>query len=50
MQSLAYNFVLNMWVMNRVDETFVQFQVEKNRLTQDEADMIMATPQNTQSN
>ena len=46
MQSLAYNFILNMWVMNRIDETFVIGQVRLNRLTQDEADMIMATPQN----
>lgn len=46
MQSLAYNFILNMWVMNRVDESFVNGQVRLNRLSQDEADMIMATPQN----
>lgn len=46
MQSLAYNFVLNMWIMNRIDKDFVDFQVKMNRLTQDEADMIMATPQN----
>lgn len=32
--------------MNRIDETFVNGQVRLNRLTQDEADMIMATPQN----
>lgn len=46
MQSLAYNFILNMWVMNRIDETFINGQVGLNRLTQEEADMIMATPQN----
>lgn len=46
MQSLAYNFVLNMWIMNRVDKDFVDFQVKMNRLTQDEADMILSTPQN----
>jgi len=46
MQSLAYNFILNMWVMNRIDETFLNGQVRLNRLTQDEADMIMATLQN----
>ncbi len=46
MQSLAYNFILNMWIMKRVDETFVQGQVTLNRLTQAEADMILATPQN----
>ena len=46
MQSLAYNFILNMWIMKRVDETFINGQVRLNRLTQDEAEMIMATPQN----
>lgn len=43
--SLAYNFILNMWVMKRIDATFVQTQVTQGRLTQDEADMILATPQ-----
>lgn len=32
--------------MKRVDETFINGQVRLNRLTQDEAEMIMATPQN----
>lgn len=44
--SLVYPFVLNMWIMGAVDETFVNGQVRLNRLTQEEADMIMATPQN----
>jgi len=44
--SLVYNFVLNMWIMKRVDATFVQAQVSMGRLTQEEADMILATPQN----
>ncbi|MDM5333442.1 hypothetical protein QUF56_09405 [Ureibacillus composti] len=43
--SLAYNFILNMWVMKRVDQTFVQAQVTHGRLTKEEADMILATPQ-----
>ena len=46
MQSLSYAFILNMWIMGRVDEVFVNAQVRMNRLTQDEADMILATPQN----
>ena len=45
-QSLVYPFVLNMWIMGRVDEIFVNGQVRLNRLTQDEANMILATPQN----
>ena len=44
--SLVYPFVLNMWMMKRIDEVFVNGQVRLNRLTQDEADMILATPQN----
>jgi hypothetical protein len=35
-----------MWMMNRVDENFVRAQVTMGRLTQAEADMILATPQN----
>lgn len=45
-QSLAYNFVLNMWVMGRVEENFVQSQGTNGRLTSDEVTMILATPQN----
>lgn len=44
-QSLIYAFVLNMWMMKRVDETFIYGQVQLGRLTQDEAEMILATPQ-----
>lgn len=44
-QSLVYPFVLNMWIMKKVDETFVRGQVTLKRLTSDEADMILATPQ-----
>lgn len=45
-QSLMYAFLLNMWMMNRVNETFVRSQVTRKFITQDEADMIIATPQN----
>lgn len=44
--SLMYNFVLSMWKQRRCDEAYVYFQVEKNRLTQEEADAIVATEQN----
>ena len=44
-KSLAYNFILNMWVMGRIDEAFVTGQHRLNRITQDEVDMILATPQ-----
>ena len=45
-QSLVYPFVLNMWMMRKVDETFVKGQANLGRLTQDEVTMILATPQN----
>ena len=39
-----YQFLLNMWMMGRVDETYLQKQVTKGRITQEEYDMIIATP------
>lgn len=44
-KSLAYNFCLNMWIMGRVDETYLKKQLGYGRLTQEEYDMIIATPQ-----
>lgn len=43
--SLAYAFILNMWIMRRVDQAFIEKQVRDGRITQEEADMILATPQ-----
>ena len=40
-----YQFLLNMWVMRKVDAVFLQGQVAKGRITQQEHDMIIATPQ-----
>ncbi len=40
-----YNFLLNMWIMKKVDEEYLQIQVEKKRITQEEYSMIVATPQ-----
>jgi len=39
-----YGFILNMWIMARVDATWVQKCVPKY-ITQDECDMILLTPQ-----
>lgn len=39
-----YNFILNMWVMGKINTDKVQTYVPKF-ITQDEADMILATPQ-----
>jgi len=40
-----YGFLLNMWIMNRLDESYLDVQVTKGRITEEEKDMIMATPQ-----
>jgi len=39
-----YTFILNMWVMRKIDQTKVQSYVGRY-ITQEEADMILATPQ-----
>lgn len=44
--SLMYNFAMKMWKERRVDEAYILYQVEVGRLTQEEADQIIATPQN----
>ncbi|GLY11431.1 hypothetical protein [Pseudobacillus badius] len=45
-RSLMYAFLLNMWMMKRVDEAFIEAQVTRDFITQEEANMIVATPQN----
>lgn len=40
-----YQFFLNMWIMKRIDEAYLQMQVTKGRITQQEYEMIVATPQ-----
>ena len=40
-----YQFLLNMWVIKRIDEAYLQVQLAKGRITQQEYDMIVATPQ-----
>lgn len=44
--SIMYPFVLKMWKEQRCDESYVLYQVDAKRLTQEEADDILATPQN----
>ncbi len=41
---MFYNFVLNMWVMRKIDSAKVQSYVPKY-ITQVEADAILVTPQ-----
>ena len=40
-----YGFLLNMWIMKRIDESYLTVQVQKDRITEEEKDMILATPQ-----
>jgi len=43
--SNMYGFLLNMWIMKRIDETYLTTQVAKNRITSEEKEMILLTPQ-----
>lgn len=40
-----YIFILNCWIMRKIDEAKVLSYVTKGYITQAEADMILATPQ-----
>ena len=40
-----YNFILNMWVMGRCDELYLEKAVKAGRITEEEKQMILATPQ-----
>lgn len=41
---MLYSFLLNMWIMGKVDEDYLQGQVNRKRITTEEREMIMATP------
>ena len=42
---MYYAFFLNMWIMGKIDEAYLNAQVSKGRITEDEKAMILATPQ-----
>ena len=42
---MFYAFLLNMWIMGKVDEDYLEIQVVKGRITTEEKTMIVATPQ-----
>jgi len=46
---MYYGFILNMWIMRKIDEVKIETYVAspKNYITQAEADMILVTPQMT---
>lgn len=42
---MMYQFILNMWLMKRITEVQINTLVERGRITREEVDMILATPQ-----
>ncbi len=42
---MFYGFLLNMWMMRKIDENYLNVQVQKGRITEEEKNMIIATPQ-----
>lgn len=42
---MVYPFLLNMWIMKRLDEAYLTEMVRLKRITEEEKQMILATPQ-----
>lgn len=40
-----YQFILNQWILKRVDKNFVELQYSKGRITETEKNMILAIQQ-----
>lgn len=40
-----YGFLLNMFIMHKIDGDYLAAQVTKKRITEEERSMILATPQ-----
>lgn len=45
---MVYEFLLNMWIMGKIDENYLTGQVTKGRIEEGEKQMILATPRITQ--
>ena len=45
MRNAVYPFLLNMWIMKRIDEAYLTEVVRLKRITEEEKQMILATPQ-----
>lgn len=41
---MVYQFIVYMWIMNRMLDTEISTLVTKGHITQNEADTILATP------
>ena len=42
---MVYPFLVNMWIMRRIDELYLTQMVSLQRITEQEKQMILATPQ-----
>lgn len=47
-QSLVYPFLLNMWMMRRIEEDYLTGQVTRRNITGDEKEVIVTSPRITQ--
>lgn len=43
--SVFYNFLLNMWIMRKADEAYLQARVAKGQISQEEYEQIVNTEQ-----
>lgn len=43
---MFYPFLLNMWMMKRIDEAYLNQVTIVGRITEEEKQMILVTPQN----
>lgn len=46
MINAVYSFLHTMWIMKRLDEAYLTEMVRLKRITEEEKQMILATPQN----
>lgn len=42
---MVYGFLLNMWILRRIDEIYLTNMVMLKRITEEEKQMILVTPQ-----
>ena len=40
-----FNFLSGMWVLRKIDEAYLRIQISKLRLSQQEYEIIISTPQ-----
>lgn len=43
--SVFYGFLLNMWIMRKADEAYLQARVKKGQITKEEYEQIISTEQ-----